>query len=106
MTLHLRNRQSIDVNSVSLTVLSLGVTFYHRQELVAMVFSSIDKVIIQNDVEEKGWTAYKICKEHSMKKWDYSSVKRLVNRFKERGTMDRKKVPVVREQQPRKKMQI
>jgi hypothetical protein len=33
MTLHLRNRQSIDVNSVSLTVLLLGVTFYHRQEM-------------------------------------------------------------------------
>lgn len=56
-----------------------------------MVFSYEDKVIINNDFEEKGWSAYNIWKQHPMKGWDYSSVKRLLKRFRETGTMDRLK---------------
>ena len=55
-----------------------------------MVFSKEDKIIIQNDYEEKGWSALKIMKDHSCKNWTYRSVKRLLNRFKYSGTMNRK----------------
>ena len=59
------------------------------------VFSSVsvhkkDKIIIQNDYEEKGWSAYKILKDHSSKNWTYTSGKRLLKRFKDSGTMNRK----------------
>ena len=47
---------------------------YFRQQ--AMVFSSEDKGTIKNDYEKKGWTAYRISKEHELKKWVLSSVQR------------------------------
>ena len=56
-----------------------------------MVFSSEDKAVIINDYEEKGWTAYKIWKEHKSKRWVLSSVQRLVKKFKITGTMERKR---------------
>ena len=56
-----------------------------------MVFSYEDKVIIQNDFEEFGWSAYQIWKIHSSKGWTYTSVKRLLQRYKETGTMKRAK---------------
>ena len=43
-----------------------------------MVFSNEDKIVIQNDYEEKSWSVYKIWKNHPFKKWDYSSVKHLL----------------------------
>ena len=52
-----------------------------------MVLSYEDKIIIQNDYEEKGWTAYKIWKVHETKNWNYSSVKRLIKKLKETGTV-------------------
>ena len=55
-----------------------------------MVFSKEDKIIIQSDYEEKGWSVYKIWKDHSSKNWTYTSVKRLLNSFKDSGTMNRK----------------
>ena len=55
-----------------------------------MGFSNDDKAVIKNDYVEKGWTAYRICKEHPTKKWYKGSVQKLLNKFKERGTMDRK----------------
>ena len=61
---------------------------YFRQQ--AMVFSSEDKTIIKNDYEEKGWTAYRVCKEHESKKWVLSFVQRLLKRFKEDGSMKRR----------------
>ena len=54
-----------------------------------MVFSKQDKIIIQNDYEEKGWSAYEIWKYHSSKNWTYTSVKRPLKRFKD-DTMNRK----------------
>ena len=68
----------------------LTVSFRHY--LFTMVFSKEDKIIIQNDYEEKGWSAYKIWKDHSSKNWTYTSVKRLLKRFKGSGTMNRKEV--------------
>ena len=55
-----------------------------------MVLSLEDKDIIQNDLEEKEWTAYKIWKEHPTKKWSISSVQRLVNKIKETGSIERR----------------
>ena len=55
-----------------------------------MVSSKEGKIIILNDYEEKGWSAYKILKDHSSKNWTYTSVKRLLKRFKDSGTMNRK----------------
>ena len=55
-----------------------------------MVFSKEVKIIIQNDYEEKGWSAYKIWKDHSSKNWTYTSVKKLLKRFKDNGTINRK----------------
>ena len=55
-----------------------------------MVFQTEDKIIIQNDYEEKGWSAHKIWKDHSSKNWTYTSKKRLLKRFKDSSTMNRK----------------
>ena len=55
-----------------------------------MVFSKEDKMIIQNGYEEKGWSAYKIWKDHSSKNWTYTSIKQLLKRFKDSATMNRK----------------
>ena len=55
-----------------------------------MVFSSEEKAIIKNDFLEKRWTAYRICKEHPTKKWNKVSVQRLLKRFQEHGSMDRR----------------
>ena len=55
-----------------------------------MVFSKEDKIIIQTDYEEKRGSAHKIWKDHSSKNWTYTSVERLLKRFKDSGTMNRK----------------
>ena len=55
-----------------------------------MVFCDDDKAVIKNDYVEKGWSAYRICKEHPTKKWYKGSVQRLINQFKENGTMKRR----------------
>ena len=54
------------------------------------LFPKEDKIIMQKDYEEKGWSAYKVWKDHSSKNWTYTSVKRLLKRFKDSGTMNRK----------------
>ena len=61
---------------------------YFRQH--TMVFSSENKAIIKNDHEEKGWTAYQICKEHKPKKWVLSFVHCFLVRFNEDGSMKRR----------------
>ena len=55
-----------------------------------MVFSTEDKIIIQNHYEEKGWSAFEIWKDHSWKNWTYTSVKRILKRFKDSGTINKK----------------
>ena len=55
-----------------------------------MVFSDDDKAVIKNHYFEKGWSAYRICKEHPTKKWYKGSVQRLINQLKENGTMKRR----------------
>ena len=55
-----------------------------------MVFSQEDKAVIKNDFLEKNWSAYQICKEHLTKKWNKVSIQRLLKRFHEHGSMDRR----------------
>ena len=55
-----------------------------------MVFSFEDKIIIKNDYLEKDWNAYEIWREHPSKGWNRFSVRRLIKRFEETGTMERK----------------
>ena len=56
--------------------------FPHKSTFVAdMVFSAEDKAVIENDYVEKGWTAYKIWKEHPTKNWTRSSVQRLIKKY-------------------------
>ena len=47
-------------------------------------------MIIQNDYEEKDWPAYKIWKNHPSKKWDYSPVKRLLKKFRQVGSINKR----------------
>ena len=54
-----------------------------------MAFSADDKAKIKHYVE-KGYSGYQICKQNPEKKWNYSSVKRLIKKFKD-GNMDRRK---------------
>ena len=55
-----------------------------------MVFSTEEKAVIKNDFIEKGWSPYRICKEHPTKNWNRVSVYRLLKRFKEEDSTDRK----------------
>ena len=55
-----------------------------------MVFSNEDEITIQNDYKEKSWSTYKIGKNHPSKKWDYSSVKHLLEKFRDTGSMGRR----------------
>ena len=55
-----------------------------------MVFNDEDKAIIKH-YHEKGYTPYRIWKENPDKKWDKSSVKRLIKRYLVHGTMERQK---------------
>lgn len=56
-----------------------------------MVFNFEDKAVIKNDYLEKGWGPYRIWKEHPSKGWSKGSVIRLINRFENTESMDRKK---------------
>ena len=63
-----------------------------RRGNAKMVFSYEDKIIIQNYLDEFGMSAYEIWQLHEETKgWKYCSVKRLVKRYKEYGSMERRK---------------
>ena len=53
-------------------------------------FSANDKAVILNDFEEKGWTPYRIAQEHGGKGWVESSVRRLLKKYQETGSTDRR----------------
>ena len=53
-------------------------------------FTDEDKAVIRNDYDEKGWNAYTIWKEHPSKGWVESSVRRLIRKYEETGSMDRR----------------
>ena len=55
-----------------------------------MVFSSEDKAVIKHYLVDKGLNAYQIWKDNPEKGWDKRSVARLIHRFKENGSMERK----------------
>ena len=56
-----------------------------------MVLSYEDKIVIKNDYDEFKLNAHQIWKRHHQKKWDYSSVNRLLNRYQRTGSIDRVK---------------
>ena len=64
---------------------------YFRQQV--MVFSSENKAIIKSDYVEKSWTAYRICKQHGLKKWVLCSAQGLLKRFKEEESVKRRTGP-------------
>ena len=55
-----------------------------------MVFSNEVKANFKNDFLERGWNAYKIFKEHPTKSWNRVSIYRLLKRFQEDNSMDRR----------------
>ena len=55
-----------------------------------MVFCNKEKAVIKNDFLERGWNAYKICKEHQTKSWNRVSVYTLLKRFQEDSSMYRR----------------
>ena len=55
-----------------------------------MVFSDEDKAIIKH-YHKKGYTAYRIWNENKDKNWKRESVARLIKRYVEYGTMERRK---------------
>ena len=55
-----------------------------------MVFLNQEKAVIKNDFNEKQWSAYRICNKHPTKNWNKVSVQRLLNRFNENGSMDKR----------------
>ena len=59
------------------------VCIFNKKEFF---FSNENKIIIQNDYKEKGWSAYKIWKNHSFRKCEYSSAKRLLKKIRETGS--------------------
>ena len=67
-----------------------------RERTQILVITKEDKIVIQNDFEEKGWNAYAIWNEHPTKKWDRVSVWRVVKNIKENGTAKRKDTEEIR----------
>ena len=55
-----------------------------------MVFSNKEKAVIKNDFLQRGWNAYKICKEYPTKSWKRVSIYRLLKLFQEDNYMDRR----------------
>ena len=55
-----------------------------------VVFSNKEKAAIKNDFLERRWNDSKICMEHSTKTWNRVSVYRLLKRFQEDNSMDRR----------------
>ena len=58
---------------------------------VRTFFSDNDKAVITNECEKFGMNVYEIWQKHHAKNWHYSSVKRLLQHYKETKTMIRKK---------------
>ena len=57
---------------------------------VSMVFSGEVKAVKKKNYEEKGWTSYKIGKEHKSKRYVLISFPMSCKRAKETGTVDQK----------------
>ena len=55
------------------------------------MFSVKDLAVIENDYQEKGWSAYRIWKEHRTKNWNYRSVLCVVQKIRETGSTKRLK---------------
>ena len=56
-----------------------------------MVLTDRQKAVIENDFNEKGWNAYKICKEHPSCKCSCMTVHNLIKKIKEAESTERRK---------------
>ena len=54
-----------------------------------MVLTNKQKAVIENDFNEKGWNAYKICKEHPSFECSRMAVHNLIKKIKETGSTER-----------------
>ena len=55
-----------------------------------MVLTNKQKAVIENDFNEKGWNAYKICKEHPSFECSRMVVHNLIKKIKETRSTERK----------------
>jgi len=56
-----------------------------------MVFSKDDLAVIVACFTEKGWTDTRIAKEFPNEKWNYRSINRVLTKYRQTGSIDRKK---------------
>ena len=56
-----------------------------------MVLTNKQKAVIENDLNEKGWNAYKIWKEHPSFECSRMAVHNLIKKIKETGSTERRK---------------
>lgn len=56
-----------------------------------MVLSEGDKAIIVSCFEEKGWRGRRLCREFKSKQWKQTTVDKLIRKFEQSGSADRKK---------------
>jgi len=54
-------------------------------------FSKDDWAVIVTCFTEKGWTGTRIAKEFPNKKWNYGSINRVLAKYRQTGSIDRKK---------------
>ena len=62
------------------------ISWCHFVEI--MVFSNEEKSVIKNGFLDRGWNAYKICKENPTNSWNRVSAYRLLKRFQKDNSMD------------------
>ena len=63
--------------------------FSRQPLLIILVFSSKDRILIEQLYRSKGYSARKLVKEFPEKGWKVSSVGRLLNKLKDTGTTSR-----------------
>ena len=66
------------------------ITCYVTALLVNMVFSDKDKILIKKLYQLKGYNARQLRKEFRDKGWTKSSINKLLKKFRNTGTVDRR----------------
>ena len=61
--------------------------------------------VVKNDLEEKGWSSYRIWKEHPSFQCSKNTIIKLVRKIKETGSGERKKVAEEKHQLQHLRMQ-
>jgi len=73
----------------------LFATLSHKRHnvtalLVNMVFSDKDKILIKNSYQLKGYNVRQLRREFPDKGWTTTSLNRLLKKFRDMGTVDRR----------------